>query len=504
MEAREPVGRVLRQRADQGRALQGRPGGGVRRRLVRLPLSGSGGDGPGEPAAGAARPQAGAEAARARALPARQQAVRRDVRPHASAGARRGEVPDRPGGGAGRGGGRQARQADRALRRDGGKHARRAEHRRPQPRVRRRGEHGPAGQRRHRYRRCAGGALPAEDHARRDQPRRLRHPFRALREVLPHPLPARRHPVRGRAAADGDQGQGGLAHQGAVEARHFGEARAAGRPHEAGAVEEPRHRLPGQHPADPVRREDRHAYSRPHQRAARDRGAGLRAVAEGGAAQRRAAALRHGAGDRPDRLGQDGVALYLPQHPQQAGRQHLDRGRPGGNPAARHQPGQRQRQGRTDLLGGAEILPAPGSRRHHGRRDPRPGNRRHRHQGRADRPHGDVHAAHQRRPRHPDPSAQHGGRAVQRRLVGDPDHRPAPGAAPLLVQEAGRHSFRSAAGGGVHGRPARRHVAALRASRLRDLRRHRLQGAGRHLSGDADHRRDDPHHSQGRQRIRHC
>jgi type IV pilus assembly protein PilB len=109
-------------------------------------------------------------------------------------------------------------------------------------------------------------------------------------------------------------------------------------------------------------------------------------------------ALRHGAGDRPDRLGQDGVALHLPEHPEPAGREHLHGRGPGGNQPAGHQPGQRQRQGRPDLRQRAEVLPAPGSGHHHGRRNPRPGNRRHRDQGRADRPPGAVHAAHQRRP----------------------------------------------------------------------------------------------------------
>ena len=47
----------------------------------------------------------------------------------------------------------------------------------------------------------------------------------------------------------------------------------------------------------------------------------------------------------PDRQRQDGVALHLPQHPEPAGHQHLDRRGSGGNPAARRQPGQHQRKG---------------------------------------------------------------------------------------------------------------------------------------------------------------
>jgi len=178
-------------------------------------------------------------------------------------------------------------------------------------------------------------------------------------------------------------------------------------------------------------------------------------------------------------------------------------GRPGGNPVAGHQPGQRQRQGRTDFFGGAEILPAAGSRRHHGRRNPRPGNRRHRHQGRADRPHGDVHPAHQRRPRYLDAPPEHGGGAFQRRLVGDFDYRAAAGAQTVFLQTTHRYPERSAAGRRFHRRAAGRQLAALQACRLRYLRRHRLQGAIGHLSGDADHRRHDAHHPQGRRRNRY-
>jgi hypothetical protein len=72
------------------------------------------------------------------------------------------------------------------------------------------------------------------------------------------------------------------------------------------------------------------------------------------------AALRHDPGHRPHRQRQDGVAVHLPEHPEPAGREHLHGRRPGGNQPARHQPGQRQRQGRADLRRRAEVLPAPG------------------------------------------------------------------------------------------------------------------------------------------------
>ena len=71
--------------------------------------------------------------------------------------------------------------------------------------------------------------------------------------------------------------------QGHVAARHRRAARAAGRPHQDEAVEEPRDRLPRQHLPDAVRREDRDAYSRSVAGEARHRRARLRAVPEGAA-----------------------------------------------------------------------------------------------------------------------------------------------------------------------------------------------------------------------------
>ena len=126
----------------------------------------------------------------------------------------------------------------------------------------------------------------------------------------------------------------------------------------------------------------------------------------------------------------------------------------------------------------AQGIPAPGSGHHHGRRNPRPRDRRHRDQGGADGSPRAVHAAHQRRAHHADPPAQHGRRAVQRRVVGDPHHRAA--ARPQAVhalQEARGHSTRGAAAGRLHAGGSRRLVAAVRSGRLRPLQGHRLQGA---------------------------
>ena len=97
------------------------------------------------------------------------------------------------------------------------------------------------------------------------------------------------------------------------------------------------------------------------------------------------------------------------------------------------------------LRGGAQGVPAPGPGHHHGGRDPRPRDRRDRDQGRADRPHGALDAAHQRRARHAHAPHEHGHRAVQHRLVGDPHHGAAPGAEALHLQEAGGHPGRGAA-----------------------------------------------------------
>ena len=132
----------------------------------------------------------------------------------------------------------------------------------------------------------------------------------------------------------------------------------------------------------------------------------------------------------------------------QPGHQHLDGRGPGRNPARRRQPGQHERQGRADVRRGAEGLPAPGPGHHHGRRNPRPRDGRHLDQGRADRPHGVLDAAHQRRADDADAPDEHGRAAVQHRVVGDPDHRAAPGAQAVHLQGADGHPARGAARAG--------------------------------------------------------
>ena len=84
-----------------------------------------------------------------------------------------------------------------------------------------------------------------------------------------------------------------------------------------------------------------------------------------------------------------------------------------------------------------------------------------------------VDAAHQRRAHDAHAPAQHGRRAVQHRLVGDPHHRAAPRPpAVLAMQEARGHPARGAAARGLHaGRPGRL-LDALRPGRLRPLQGH--------------------------------
>ena len=107
------------------------------------------------------------------------------------------------------------------------------------------------------------------------------------------------------------------------------------------------------HAADALRREDRDADPRLERHQARHRGAGLRGRPAGGADARDRPAVRDDPGHGPDRQRQDGVALHLPQHPEPARRQHLDRRGPCGNPAPGRQPGQRQRQGGAYVRGRA-------------------------------------------------------------------------------------------------------------------------------------------------------
>ena len=183
--------------------------------------------------------------------------------------------------------------------------------------------------------------------------------------------------------------------------------------------------------------------------------------------------------------------------------QHLDRRGSGGNQPAGRQPGQRQQQGGPHLRRRAARLPAPGSGRRHGRRNPRPGDRRDRDQGRADRPPGALDAAHQRCAADADAPDRHGRQALRDRDLGEPDHRAAPGAPALHELQAAwstcrpRRCARKASRKRTSPRPQ-----DLRTEGLRQLHR-RLQGPRRPLPGHGSHRSDRPHHHDRRQCHRH-
>ena len=125
---------------------------------------------------------------------------------------------------------------------------------------------------------------------------------------------------RDRPAAGAARDQARRAPEGHVAARHRRAARAAGRPHQDAAVEEPRDRLPRQHLPDAVRREDRAAYPRPvAARSWASTRSATRQSRRSSTCKALAQAARHDPRDRPDRQRQDRVAVHRPQHPQHRG-----------------------------------------------------------------------------------------------------------------------------------------------------------------------------------------
>jgi type IV pilus assembly protein PilB len=130
-------------------------------------------------------------------------------------------------------------------------------------------------------------------------------------------------------------------------------------------------------------------------------------------------ALRDDPRDGTDRFGQVDHAVRDAQRGLQARDQrHHGRG-PGRVPAARHQPGAGEPQGRPDVRRGAALDPPLGPRRGPARRDPRPRDRPDLHRGGAHGPPRAVHAAHQRRAQRRDPADGDGRRAVPRGLALD-------------------------------------------------------------------------------------
>ena len=140
---------------------------------------------------------------------------------------------------------------------------------------------------------------------------------------------------------------------------------------------------------------------------------------------------RHHPRHRPDRLRQEHLAQRLPAPDQLHGSaDHHDRG-PDRVRGPGRQPDAGPRRDRAHLRERAPPRPAPGPRRHHGGRDPRPRDGRHRHPRVADRPPGFFDPAHERRPGRHHPPGRHGDRALPRRLRDRARHRPAPRPPPL-------------------------------------------------------------------------
>ena len=106
---------------------------------------------------------------------------------------------------------------------------------------------------------------------------------------------------------------------------------------------------------------------------------------------------RHHPGHRPDRLRQDHHALLDAEAARRARRQRVHGGRPDRNGRAGVQPDAGAAVDRGGLRERHPHPDAPGPGHHHGRRDPRPGDRRDGDPGRADGPPRALHAAHQRR-----------------------------------------------------------------------------------------------------------
>ena len=107
---------------------------------------------------------------------------------------------------------------------------------------------------------------------------------------------------------------------------------------------------------------------------------------------------------------------------------------------------------------------APGSRRHHGRRNPRPRNRRHRHPRRAHRPPRLLHAAHQRRAQRHHAPDRHGRRELPDHVVAGGGAGAAPGARDLPALQAVRRARAS--------RPTARRSQTFRGAGCERLHRH--------------------------------
>ena len=120
------------------------------------------------------------------------------------------------------------------------------------------------------------------------------------------------------------------------------------------------------------------------------------------------AAVRNGAGDRADRIGQDEHAVFIGGAAEPAGHEHHDRGRSSGIPVAGNQPGADEGADRAELRVGVARFFAARPEHHSGRRNTRLRNGGNCGKGGADGPPGAVDTAHQRCAVDDQPVDEHG------------------------------------------------------------------------------------------------
>ena len=257
---------------------------------------------------------------------------------------------------------------------------------------------------------------------------RLRHPHRAVREPARGPLPRRRRAARGAAVEARGGAAGGVAHQGHVASSTS--PRSACRRTGASACESPAARSTcASRPSPPATASGSCCVSSTSRPASSTwtRSAWMRAPR---ALMDELIHKPHGIllVTGPDRLGQDDDAVRGARAPERQHPEHHDGRGPDRVLHRRHRPDPGQHQGRDDLRARPARDPAPGPRRGHDRRDPRPRDGADRRAGESHRPPGALDAAHQHRGRRHHPPARHGHRAVPALLESDRRAGPAPGA----------------------------------------------------------------------------
>ena len=249
--------------------------------------------------------------------------------------------------------------------------------------------------------------------------------------VAHRPLPHRRHPLRRDLAAEALPAGDHLARQDHGRARHRREAPAAGRPHPHQGRRQGHRRPRLDRSRPPTASASCCACSTAPRRCSASRSSASTGRSLTLVERLIRAEPRHRPGHRPDRQRQDDDALRRALHHQLDRAQHHHHRGSDRVPAAGRRPDAGESQDRPHLRQRAALDPAPGPRRHHGRRDPRPRDRRDRDPGGAHRPPGVLDAAHQRLGERRHPPRRHGHRAVPGLVVGARRHGAAPGAAGL-------------------------------------------------------------------------